>query len=173
MGGKKKNFWSSFTIKAKIETGTTHIAVALRKNITYKENNFSLLQELFIEVGNCCREQKTHYFFEFQECLFAWGVFAEVEVAVLPVGHTHEDVDQDFRRTSYHSRLRDAITISDLHDRVRETYNGQDSVSEMEAVINWCGLCINEKFTKKAPLFFHFRYFKYSRRRFIRRDALA
>ena len=53
--------------------------------------------------------------------LVAARVFESIEVGFLPVGHTHEDVDQAFSQTSARLRVRNSTTRDDLHSELRST----------------------------------------------------
>lgn len=149
-GTQEKIFLSLFTMTEERETAANHIVKALDSFINGKAKTLSLPSKLLIKVDNCCREYKNRCFLESVECLVARGLFDEVEEAFLPVGHTHEDVDETFSRRSNHLRHHDAITLSYLHERPRETCNSQLSVSEIKGFINWSCLCINDKATQKS-----------------------
>ena len=79
----------------------------------------------------------------------ALGVFDDVEVSFLPKGHTHEDIDQSFSRTSSRLRTHDAVTLDDLHHQLSQTHGGTTKVSHMKRVVNWSGLCRQESFIRK------------------------
>ena len=52
--------------------------------------------------------------------LIKFNVIRKVVVSFLPVGHTHEDVDQFFSRISVHLRQHDAVTIEKLAAEVEK-----------------------------------------------------
>ena len=51
---------------------------------------------LFIQLDNTCRQNKNKYVFGYLGLLVHYGVFTTILVSFLPVGHTHEDIDQYF-----------------------------------------------------------------------------
>jgi hypothetical protein len=55
-----------------------------------------LPKTLFIQMDNAAGENKNKYVFGFLSNLVAKGVFETIVVSFLPVGHTHEDIDQIF-----------------------------------------------------------------------------
>ena len=55
-----------------------------------------LPRTLFVQLDNCSGENKNKYMFAFFSELVRVGVFDCVNVSFLPVGHTHEDIDQLF-----------------------------------------------------------------------------
>ncbi len=152
-----------YTLTEEFETGANHIIESLYRFILVRANKSLLPPRLFVQVDNCTRENKNRYFMSFIESLVKWGIFDEVEVGFLPIGHTHEDIDQSFSRTSDRLRTNNAITLEDLQAEVRQTYNKFTSVTGMENVVNWSELCENEKYLYAIPAFSHFRYFRFSK----------
>ena len=100
--------------------------------------------------------------------LVAVGIFESVEVGFLPVGHTHEDVDQAFSQTLARLRVNNAITLNDLHSELRQTNRAYEvDVQHMQRVANWSALCDGENCLRKIDKVTQWRYF------FFTRDPLA
>lgn len=63
---------------------------------------------LKLQLDNTTKQNKGQYLYGYLNLLVEFGVFEDVEVSFLPVGHTHEDIDQFFSRISvylkYHAR---------------------------------------------------------------------
>ena len=59
---------------------------------------------LKLQLDNTTKQNKGQFLFGFLAMLVALGHFNEVEVNFLPVGHTHEDIDQFFSRISLRLR---------------------------------------------------------------------
>jgi hypothetical protein len=57
-----------------------------------------LPQCLYLQLDNCVGENKNRYVFAFLSLLVAKGIFKQVYVGFLMVGHTHEDVDAMFSK---------------------------------------------------------------------------
>lgn len=81
------------------------------------------------------------------------------------MGHTHEDIDQAFSRTSQRLKSNNAITLSDFHAELRTLYNKYTTVESISIIIDWSDLCEKElcltdmqRFTK----FFHFLFYIHS-----------
>jgi hypothetical protein len=55
---------------------------------------------LKVQLDNTTKQNKGQYLFAYLSMLVEYGVFESVEVSYLPVGHTHEDIDQFFSRVS-------------------------------------------------------------------------
>ena len=49
-------------------------------------------------------------------------VFVKIKLSFLPVGHTHDDVDQFFSKINAELLRRDIFTINDLHTAVRQSF---------------------------------------------------
>ena len=90
-------------------------------------------------------------------------MFEEVVVSFLPVGHTHEDIDQALIFTSRRLTVNEAINIEDLQHQLQNTYNNETKVISMERVANFSQLCEEEKFLTEVIPFSHFRYFRFTR----------
>ena len=66
---------------------------------------------LHVQLDNCWKDNKSRYVFCFWSILVAKGVFKELFVSFLLVGHTHEDIDATFGRWSMKLRENDYPTI--------------------------------------------------------------
>jgi len=55
---------------------------------------------LKLQLDNTTKQNKGQFLFGSLDLLIEYGVFEAVEVSFLPVGHTHEDIDQFFSRIS-------------------------------------------------------------------------
>lgn len=85
------------------------------------------------------------------------GVSEDVEVGFLPAGNTHEDIDQEFSRTSTRPRSKAAITLDDFHDVLRNKFPGSAVVVHMNRIANCSGL---RGFTKALKKFKSFSQYK-------------
>ena len=71
-----------------------------------------------------------------QAMLVEFGVFREVEVSFLPVGHTHEDIDQFFSRVSMYFRHHDVFSREEMSKAVRSAYTFKDT-GQPPTVVHW------------------------------------
>jgi hypothetical protein len=55
---------------------------------------------LKLQLDNTTKQNKGQYVFAYLSMLIEYGIFENIEVSYLPVGHTHEDIDQFFSRVS-------------------------------------------------------------------------
>ena len=97
------------------------------------------------------------------EALVAWGVFKDIMVTFLPIGHTHEDIDQCFSVTSRRLHDNNAITLEELYEELRHCYNSSTVVNQMKSVINFSGLCDQESCLHRVQNITSYRYFRLTR----------
>ena len=88
--------------------GTDHTFTVLLKLI--KASPLPLRPICHIHLDKCVSENKNKDFFAGIQYLIHRGVFKEIHVHYLPVGHTHELIDQMFSRFSVNLQYADAMT---------------------------------------------------------------
>jgi hypothetical protein len=66
---------------------------------------------LNVQLDNACSNNKNRYVFNFFFLLVQKGVFREVYINFLLVGHTHEDIDAMFGRWNYRLQANDYPTL--------------------------------------------------------------
>ncbi|PIK34158.1 hypothetical protein BSL78_29027 [Apostichopus japonicus] len=71
---------------------------------------------LFLQMDNCFRENKNKFVLSFAALLVERDIFEEVYIHFLPVGHTHEDVDQMFSCVARHLNHPMCIHWKDVPD---------------------------------------------------------
>ena len=116
---------------------------------------------LFLQLDNCSKQNKSQYLIAYLGLLVGWGVFDEVILCFLPVGHTHEDIDQLFSRIAIFLRKNDARARQEFHaafctacqhkkwgdadipEAVRST------AESMDYCANFSGLVEEQRFTEK------------------------
>ncbi len=149
------------TMTEEHKTGANHVIEAVHRFLMDRSISDTPPPKLFIQVDNCTRENKNRYFLSYIECLLMWNVFKEIEVSFLPIGHTHEDIDQAFSTTSAKLSTNNAITLRDLHKELGTVYNRHTVVCHMRHVINWSDLCEQEQVLTNVKNFTTYRYFKF------------
>ena len=70
---------------------------------------------LKLQLDNTTKQNKGQYLFGYLNMLVEYGVFEAVEVSYLPVGHTHEDIDQFFSRISVWLRYTRSHSLTFKH----------------------------------------------------------
>ena len=88
------------------------IDVLVRVLQIYKDERGALSRKLYLQLDNTVKQCKNSFLMSFLSLLVGHGVFEECVVSFLPVGHTHEDIDQLF------SRFAVALRKSDFHSRL-------------------------------------------------------
>lgn len=74
---------------------------------------------LCVQLDNCAGTNKNLFVFSYLGWLVQQGVFEEVHVSFLMVGHTHEDIDQMFSVISRYLKQHDAPTLSAYKDAIK------------------------------------------------------
>lgn len=156
---KPKNCLTLLTMTQEHQTGANHIVEVLHRFLCRKREHGTLPRKLYLQLDNCSRENKNKYMMAYLELLVAKHVFDRVECGFLPVGHTHEDIDQAFSSTSGRLKVTNAITLSDLHSVLRTTYGGDVRVEHMKRMANFSGLCEQERCLRKVNNITQWRYF--------------
>jgi hypothetical protein len=75
---------------------TLHCLMSSLEQLVKESDGQPLPKTLFIQLDNCSGENKNKFVFAFLSSLVTKGMFDSIVVSFLPVGHTHEDVDQVF-----------------------------------------------------------------------------
>lgn len=108
------------------------------------------LPRVFIVLmDNTCKENKNNCVIKYLALLVFYGVFDEVIVVFLLVGHTHSIIDQRFSVISRHLSARDATTLAELIRLVAELKLGQENPADNEHVevkqaLDWGWLLSND-----------------------------
>ena len=152
-----------YTMTEEYKTGANHIIESIHRFLIAKLLVGDIAPTFYVQVDNCSRENKNRYAMSYLEFLVARNVFDVVEVSFLPVGHTHEDIDQAFSCTPCRLKVNNAITLHDLHHEFKQCYNESTTVGHMKRVVNWSGMCEEQKCIRGVTNFTHFRYFKFVR----------
>lgn len=79
---------------------------------------------LYLQLDNTTKQNKGRYLKAFLAILVHLGLFTRVIVGYLPVGHTHEDIDQLFSRISMYLRTHDAFCLTDFHKCISRAFYG-------------------------------------------------
>lgn len=160
---KIQNKLTLYTMTEEHSTGANHVIEVLHRFLNVKRSEGPLPAKFYVQLDNCSRENKNKYVMAYFEMLVSVGVFESVEVGFLPVGHTHEDVDQSFSQTSSRLRVHNAITLRELHLQLRQTNKGGVEVQHLKRIANFSGLCDQENCMKKIDRITQWRYFLFTR----------
>ena len=91
-----------------------------------KLRNGKLPPVLHLQLDNTTKQNKGKYLSAFLALLIHYDVFEEIRVNFLPVGHTHEDIDQFFGCLARYFRRHDALSRHDLEDGIQRAYRSAD-----------------------------------------------
>ena len=98
----------------------TNLTIEALHRVLLKEwlrgNKERLPRVLYIQLDNCSKQNKSQYLIAYLGLLVGWDVFEEVILSFLPVGHTHEDIDQLFSRIAVYLRKNDARARQEFHE---------------------------------------------------------
>ena len=97
-----------------------------------------LPRKLVIQLDNCASQNKNNKMFIFIALLVRWGLFDEITLNFLMVGHTHEDIDQLFGCLADWLRENEAATPEDLRRAWQSCYTdawGRKPVCEIVKVM--------------------------------------
>lgn len=95
---------------------------------------------LRIQADNCTRENKNVYMFALCASLVGLGIFQEVQLCFLIVGHTHEDIDQRFSIISNTLKRTDIDSLQELLQLVEKGTSYTEafvSARHLENVWDW------------------------------------
>lgn len=101
------------------------------------QNRIGLPDVLYIQGDNTTREMKNQFFFGNCAMLVLRGVFMirKIRVSFLPVGHTHEDIDQLFSRMAVYMKGNNLLSRDEL-DRLATCYSPRPVVEHVNAIAN-------------------------------------
>jgi len=83
---------------------------------------------LHLQMDNTAKDNKNHYLLGFCGMLLAEGVFREVRVFFLPVGHTHQEIDQTFSRVAASINNVGAYCLEDLMQLTQGAWGKHETI---------------------------------------------
>lgn len=90
-----------------------------------------------VQMDNTCRENKNRYVLGFCHWLVAMGICDTLELCFLPVGHTHERVDQVFSRVSHSLGKTMAYTVDHFLTIVEEAFTPKPNVEALVGTLDF------------------------------------
>ena len=111
---------------------TTPAHVKQGHNVTIQTLHYVLLdikrkegripKTIHLQLDNTVKQCKGKYLFSYLAFLVESGVTEKIIVSFLPVGHTHEDIDQFFSRISVYLRVHNAPSRRQLGNCVKNSF---------------------------------------------------
>jgi hypothetical protein len=99
-------------------------------------------------MDNCGRENKNQYVLSYLAYLVRQRMFSEVELSFLPVGHTHEDVDQMFSKFSSYFRSHNCLTINQMKEGLKKACSEIRTVIHLEEIAQFKQMTVLNKWIK-------------------------
>lgn len=114
--------WKRFVYLAHeyLDFGANLTIECLHRTLQSLRQRGPLPQVLCLQLDNCYGSNKNVYVFAYAAWLVHTGVFQEVHISFLLVGHTHEDIDQMFSVIARYLNKHDAPTLSAYMEAVRQ-----------------------------------------------------
>jgi hypothetical protein len=133
-----------YTVSDKWKKDPNLTAEVLQRVLKSLENKkMPLPPILYLQLDNCCRENKNKAFMAYLAWLVKRKIFTEIHLSFLPVGHTHEDIDQLFSRIAIYLKNNNALTIDELHEACikgfrKNDWAGSDTqCTHIESITSW------------------------------------
>lgn len=107
--------------------------------VNIKRTEGSIPPIINIQLDNTTKQNKGRYLMAYLGYLLQQGVTKEAYCNFLPVGHTHEDIDQFFSRVSVYNRHHNALDPASLRANIRKSfkkYGKSPIVAGWDAVAN-------------------------------------
>jgi hypothetical protein len=117
----RKTFGYSFLENIKHGNNLT-IEVLHRVLLDTLQTEGRLPAHLLLQLDNTSKQFKGKYVLGYIGYLVERGVFEDAKVSFLPVGHTHEDIDQIFSRLAVYLRKHDCRNQEELLECLQEAF---------------------------------------------------
>ena len=118
-----------FTFLPNIKHGTNITVETLHRVL---QHEFELNEKkpfkqrvLYLQLDNTTKQCKSQFLLGYLALLVVWAVFAEVVLSFLPVGHTHEDIDQMFSRIASWLRKNNATSRIGFREAIVAGFKGK------------------------------------------------
>ena len=117
----------AFTYYENFKQGTNVTIDAIHSALCVKLQKDGVLPSvLYLQLDNTSKQCKNRFMLGWLGYLVLLGRFTTIVLSFLPVGHTHEDIDQVFSRLSVYLACHDAHNMDELHDAIKKSYQTRD-----------------------------------------------
>jgi hypothetical protein len=123
---------------------------------------------LYLQLDNTTKQNKAKYLMAYLHSLVDAGVFKKIIVSFLPVGHTHEDIDQFFSVLAKALKHRNCYTREELADIIanvlpkHEGFKHPVHVEMMDHIVNYSDFVEDRvKMPVGIMVWNQFRFFKH------------
>jgi hypothetical protein len=157
----------AFLLPSHIAQGNNVTCEVLRRVIDdVRKQEGKLPPILKLQLDNTAKQNKSRFLIGFCQHLVDAGVFKYIELNFLPVGHTHEDIDQFFSRLSVYMRSHNAMSRKQFKQHIERCcrkYGKYPKVENLDSVTNFSGYFVDELNIPPIPnisLYHQFRVFR-------------
>jgi hypothetical protein len=95
--------------------------------VTLHKGKYGISPTIFLQLDNTTKQNKGKYLAAFCELLVSLKVCKEIKINFLPLGHTHEDIDQFFSRLAILLRRTDALSLPHLAQIIPASYKTKEA----------------------------------------------
>jgi hypothetical protein len=148
-----------------------------RMQNAYREAKMKWPHTLFVQLDNTTKENKNQFVLAWAQTLVDTFVFDDVYISFLPVGHTHEDIDQRFSVISRKLRREAILSIQHFKAFLEGFFKTSDSVPCHAEFVpwvynfrDWAEERTNPKWTQAVHKYHHYRFHRVDEAVFSVRD---
>ena len=95
--------------------------------------------KLYLQLNNTCKQNKSRYLLGFAGYLVLRKILKSVKISFLPVGHTHEKIDQMFSRLAVYLRSHNLLSMDDLLSALEKCYQPTPKAKYLKSLANISG----------------------------------
>ena len=122
----------AYTCPGHVAQGNNVTIQTIFSTLLHMQSGRTSEQILFLQLDNTGKQNKGQYLFGFLALLIKYRVFKEILVSFLPVGHTHEDIDQFFSRLAVFFRYHDCLSRPHLSECLQGAYRFEHRTAHIE-----------------------------------------
>ena len=122
----------AYSCPGHVAQGNNVTIQTIYSTLLHMQNGRTSEQILFLQLDNTGKQNKGQFLFGFLALLIKYRVFKEILVSFLPVGHTHEDIDQFFSRLAVYFRYHDCLSRPHLSECLQGAYRFENRTAHVE-----------------------------------------
>ena len=156
----------AYTVTDNVKMGNNAtVDVLYRTLVDIKKKEGKLPRKLYLQLDNTSRQCKGFGVMGYLGMLVDHGVFEKVVLSFLPVGHTHEDIDQFFSRVAVYMRKESAYDLEEFGECIRKSFHRNGTETIVEHLSNLCNFSqwvehkLNPNLTKGIMSYQQYRLF--------------
>jgi hypothetical protein len=141
----------AYTVVPNCKQGVNATCESIQRTLVKMiHSGIKLPPKLYLQLDNTAKQCKSRFLFAYLGLLVRYGVFQKIVVSFLPVGHTHEDIDQVFSRFAVALRQVNVWNRQELAELLADAYhylNMPTTMDHIEACANiseWAELLVPE-----------------------------